>query len=453
MDALEDSRRAVTGASMAGALASETPTPPALVEAEEDEARTATPAAATDQGVVREAAVAVRQSTLPTELIDHILSFIPTKYFWADGVLARCCLVSRTFLALARPRLYAYLCFDFDLYDENCNIEIGITADLPDYRLYRCLLSNPHLARLVKTVRLRTSLNYYAGVPISWGQPFDHLSESEDEDAEERLNELHERFFAAHAIDTVLLLSILPNLASVTIDPEDINGCVPEDADQEERWRQYLHRAYLPSLTSLDVPFFPERISRYFPSLVHLSCVVDSKMRPLDTPLPHRLQSISFSNPPPPEPLSLLSMLWTEDCHPSLSAFTVLRTLVIRLDSSFTLDTLSALAFPLFALPPSLEDLEVGSDEPCWDKDNENDTRFKNTFLGHLPRRLRRLSLTYTVFTETMLTAFIKAKDTAAPQLEVLAMRSSESGWQPWGYVGGMLIESWCKEKGVVYRS
>ncbi|BGP20538.1 hypothetical protein JCM10213_003802 [Rhodosporidiobolus nylandii] len=162
--------------------------------------------AATTGGAGRGVAVGgSRKTTLPTELMDHILTFVNRAGYSSSDKLTKCCLVSRTFLALARPYLYEALGITIHRVEEVAGTSTGYSVLSPSYfHLYHRLVDQPALAKLVKHIALYTPCTSTDEVQSGWNTLVD----------DERL----ESWIKSKRVDVPLLLSSLPNLVGLDID-------------------------------------------------------------------------------------------------------------------------------------------------------------------------------------------------------------------------------------------
>ncbi|GAA5916476.1 hypothetical protein JCM6882_006471 [Rhodosporidiobolus microsporus] len=108
--------------------------------------------------VRRDAAAVPPISRLPPGLLHHVLSTFANSYApSAKATLAAACLVSRSFLALARPLLYRTLSLTVGGYPDGGWWILDPASD----QLCETLQRAPHLAALVRTVRFKeTSFDF-----------------------------------------------------------------------------------------------------------------------------------------------------------------------------------------------------------------------------------------------------------------------------------------------------
>ncbi|GAA5877065.1 hypothetical protein JCM8547_007297 [Rhodosporidiobolus lusitaniae] len=274
-----------------------------------------------------------REAHPPNELIDQMLGELDKPE------LASCCLVSRVFLDLARPRLYR-------------SIE-HLVAPVAVEQLWDLLVARPDLARLVRVVDVWL-------VPEDEGTVF-HNHRVNDLLYDDK-HKAQKEWVASHAFNIELFLERLENLEQVT-------------------------PIRLPALTSLTVSELDPAVLSFLPSLDTLEFLlghghvewINSDLVDNIPPILRRL-TVHFSPTDYTEQaarnffdwlvmnslstLHTLSFFFDQHFHPSLSIFSALRDLSIILDIGDGPDEIWSEAAFVDALsslpPPSLTTATLG---------------------------------------------------------------------------------------------
>ncbi|BGP20561.1 hypothetical protein JCM10213_003823 [Rhodosporidiobolus nylandii] len=408
-------------------------------------------------------AVVLRRPTLPTELIDHVITYIPET---DKATLAALCLASRTFSTLARPRLYRTLPFRLHVWLDGMAADaVGPATLSPSYHSFyeRILLRDLDL-HLVKTVVIKTRAHDdFRDVAATWGRSD---KEYDAKLGQCQVDQIEKRWLSTRSARLAAFLERLPNLEKIIISPPSGDRWTRQTSGAVHLLAEYLSDVYLPSVTTLQTPVVPSPnvLSASFPRLSHLSCTfqVGGQQRhiyPADAALCHLLLR-------EPEPLGLraghlrtfvcltsgarrtlkvLDMSFGTLFHPALTSFVALRHLTLRLERVSALWTSHSLLASLTTLPQSLDSLTVYAEE----QEHGPVQRVSDTFLSSLPRNLKRLSLSHIVFSSRIIVEAVGRKEECFPALQELSIEW-ESGTQ-WTSKEEDAVRKVCGRNGVVF--
>ncbi|BGP20557.1 hypothetical protein JCM10213_003820 [Rhodosporidiobolus nylandii] len=404
-------------------------------------------------------AVLFRRSTLPTELIDYVLSFVADfGYPWASASLARCSLASRTFRALAHPRLYRHI--DLSI---SCVSMEGVTGGSELYAvvnpavfsLYHTLVDRPALATLVQQLDIDTPVESPEEVQFAWGATVE----------KERL----EDWLHAKRINVPLLLSSLPSLRTLVLGECHHGG---HCADYPVHIPLYLRGAHIPSLRHLDSPTIVPEIFGAAPNLdsleapchmfkyelpgwdpATLAVEPSPSLKELRVDAPPTLQAAAiwaWLAPGSYATLETLDMSWEHHFIPRLSHFTALEAL--SLDLSLLPGALVEAMSALEHLPSSLGRLTLLHDN-FW---GFGEPPLRLSLFLHLPRALTHLTLTDDLIALDVLLDAIteQRRGSALPALRELRIKDCQERSEIWrererlieGFKGNgtvCLVERW----------